>query len=137
MEIKLTEQKCVACEGGMLPLNLIEANVLLRQVPAWVVSADAKSISRTFQCKNFVDAIAFINRIGAVAEEEGHHPDIHLTHFKQVTVELSTHAIDGLSNNDFILAAKIDFLPRPDLGNNTLSKVRPLESDLQNRQILV
>ena len=108
----LTEQKCVACEGGTIPLNTIEATLLLKQVPQWKLSDDGKWISQSYTFKNFVEALAFINHVGALAEEEGHHPDLHLTDFKQVRIELSTHAIDGLSNNDFILAAKIDALPQ-------------------------
>jgi 4a-hydroxytetrahydrobiopterin dehydratase len=108
MEIHLTQQKCVACEGGMPPLNPAEAEVLARQVPEWMIDADAKTISRTFVRKDFADAIAFVDRIGAIAEDEGHHPDIHLTNFRKVRVDLSTHAIGGLSNNDFVVAAKID-----------------------------
>lgn len=112
MDIQLTEQKCVACEGGMPPLNEAEARVLLRQVPDWTLTGDTKMISHTYVCTDFANALAFVDRVGALAEKEGHHPDIHLTDFKKVTIELSTHAIGGLSNNDFILAAKIDALER-------------------------
>jgi 4a-hydroxytetrahydrobiopterin dehydratase len=108
MEIHLTQQKCIACEGDVPPLNHIEAEVLLRQVPGWEITKDSKSISRSYTFKNFKEALAFINRVGALAEEEGHHPDLHLTDYKHVKIDLSTHAIVGLSNNDFILAAKID-----------------------------
>lgn len=108
--MKLTEQKCEACEGGVLPLNLTEASILLKQIPAWEVSADAKSISRSYVFKNFVEAIAFVNEVGGLAESEGHHPDLHLTNYKHLQIVLSTHAISGLSNNDFILAAKINEL---------------------------
>ena len=106
--MKLTEQKCEACEGGVIPLSYTEATILAKQIPDWDVAADAGRISRRYTCKNFKEALAFINRVGELAESEGHHPDIHLTQFKFVTIELSTHAIGGLSNNDFILAAKID-----------------------------
>lgn len=106
--MNLTEQKCVACEGGMPPLSREEAEILLKQIPGWAVSADATSISRRYVCKDFQDALAFIQRVGAIAESEGHHPDMHLTDYKNVQIDLSTHAIGGLSSNDFIVAAKID-----------------------------
>ena len=106
--MKLTAQKCEACEGGVIPLSHKEAAILAEQIPGWLVSDDAKNISRQYQFKNFVEAIAFVNRVGVLAESEGHHPDIHLTNYKHVTIELTTHAIGGLSNNDYILAAKID-----------------------------
>jgi len=108
MQIELTKQKCEACEGGVIPLNRIEADILLKQIPGWEVADDVKSISRQYAFKNFKEALAFVNQVGELAESEGHHPDIHLTDFKKVSIDLSTHAIGGLSNNDFILAAKID-----------------------------
>ena len=106
--MKLIEQKCVACEGGVIPLNHTEASILAKQIPGWLVADDAKKISRKYTFTDFKEALTFINRVGALSESEGHHPDIHLTGFNNVTIELSTHAIGGLSNNDFILAAKID-----------------------------
>ena len=107
---KLTEQKCEACEGGVIPLNKREADVLLKQVPEWEVTTDVKRINRHFIFKNFQEALDFVNKVGELAESEGHHPDIHLTNYKNVTINLTTHAIGGLSNNDFILAAKINEL---------------------------
>ncbi len=103
----LAQKKCVACEGGTVPLNKIEAEVLLKQVKDWTLSDDGKQISKQFKFKNFAEALAFTNKIGAVAEEEGHHPDLTLA-WGKVGVSLTTHAIGGLSENDFILAAKID-----------------------------
>ena len=105
--MNLTEQKCVACEGGVIPFDKEEAEILLRQVPGWEISADAKIISKHYVFTDFKQALAFVNKVGLIAESEGHHPDIHLTDYKNVKVDLSTHAIDGLSQNDFILAAKI------------------------------
>lgn len=105
---KLTEQKCEACEGGVMPLNKKEADILVGQIPGWEVTADASGISRHYTFRNFQEALDFVNKVGRLAEEEGHHPDIHLTDYKRVIIELSTHAINGLSNNDFILAAKIN-----------------------------
>ncbi len=104
----LTEQKCVACEGNVTPYDREEAMVLLRQVPGWEVSEDGKTISKKYIFKDFKEALGFVNKVGLIAESEGHHPDIHMTDYKNVRIDLSTHAIDGLSNNDFIMAAKID-----------------------------
>ncbi len=105
---KLTEQKCVACEGMVIPFTKEEAEILLKQVVGWELSSDAKSIHKKYTFKNFAEALAFVNKVGALAESEGHHPDIHMADYKFVTIELSTHAILGLSQNDFILSAKID-----------------------------
>lgn len=105
--MQLAQKKCVACEGGMPPLNKIEAEVLMKQVNGWTLSADANIISKTFRFKNFASALAFTNVIGEIAEAEGHHPDISLG-WGRVEVALTTHAIKGLSENDFIVAAKID-----------------------------
>lgn len=106
---ELAEKKCVACEGTEAPFNKEEAQALLKQLNAWTLSGDSRWISKEFKFKNFAEALAFVDKIGAIAETEGHHPDIQLSWGKAV-VELTTHAIDGLSENDFILAAKIDRL---------------------------
>lgn len=106
--MKLTEQKCVACEGGVIPFSPREIEILLKQVSGWVLLSDQKTISKKYQLKNFKEALAFVNRVGDIAEIEGHHPDIHLVNFKEVEIHLSTHAINGISQNDFIVAAKID-----------------------------
>lgn len=105
--MSLTEQKCVPCEGGALPLTIPEAQKLLTEIPSWTLASDARSITKSYAFKNFADALAFTNTVGAVAEHEGHHPDIALT-WGKVEITLTTHAINGLSVNDFILAAKID-----------------------------
>jgi 4a-hydroxytetrahydrobiopterin dehydratase len=107
--MELAQKKCVACEGGAVPLNKTEAGVLLKQLNAWTLSGDARWISKEFKFKNFAEALAFTNKVGAIAEEEGHHPDLQLAWGKLV-IELTTHAIKGLSENDFIVAAKIDLL---------------------------
>lgn len=104
---ELAQKKCVACEGMVDPFVRAEAEVLLKQVRDWRLSDDARSISKEFAFKNFAEALSFVDKVGAVAEEEGHHPDIELG-WGRVSVRLSTHAIKGLSENDFILAAKID-----------------------------
>ena len=106
----LAEQKCKACEGGVEKLSLQASAALLAQVPKWELDESGLAIERKWSFKNFVEAIAFINRVGVLAEEEQHHPDLHLTGYRKVKVVLTTHAIGGLSDNDFIVAAKIDSL---------------------------
>ncbi len=106
--MKLSEQKCVACEGNTAPFVREESEVLIKQVPTWVLADDAKSITKKYVFKDFKEALAFINIIGEIAESEGHHPNIHLTNYNNVEITLSTHAAKGLTNNDFIMAAKID-----------------------------
>lgn len=107
----LTSKKCVPCEGGVPILSPDEIEHLQPNVPDWQVGEDGRRIRREWTVKNFLAAIDFFNKVGALAEEEGHHPDLHLTGYRNVTIELSTHAIGGLSENDFILAAKIDQIP--------------------------
>lgn len=103
----LSQKKCVACEGGVPPVQKEEADILMRQLQGWKLADDAKSISKEFTFANFSAALAFTNAVGAIAEAEGHHPDIALS-WGKVGITLTTHAISGLSENDFILAAKID-----------------------------
>jgi 4a-hydroxytetrahydrobiopterin dehydratase len=107
----LTDKKCHPCEGGVPPLSPAEVGEMLKQVPDWRFTADGRRIRREWRVKDFVTALDFFRRIGEIAEAEDHHPDLHLTGYRNVAVELSTHAIGGLSENDFILAAKIDQLP--------------------------
>lgn len=102
----LTQKKCVPCEGGVPPLSCIEAETLLMQVPGWLLAADTKRISREFKFSDFKSALAFTNQVGGIAEAEGHHPDIFLA-YGRVHIDIWTHAVNGLSENDFILAAKI------------------------------
>src|SRR5438105_3542955 len=108
---ELTEKKCRPCEGGVPPLSAGEVAALLKQVPDWRLTADGQRIRREWRVKDFLTALDFFNRIGVIAEAEDHHPDLHLVGYRNVAVELWTHAIGGLSENDFILAAKIDRLP--------------------------
>jgi 4a-hydroxytetrahydrobiopterin dehydratase len=107
--IDLKSKKCVACEGGVPPLSHEEATILHSQIPKWKVSDDSKTISRTYAFKDFVEAIGFVRKVADLAESEGHHPDIQIS-YNKVRLDLTTHAIGGLSENDFILAAKIDNL---------------------------
>lgn len=106
----LTKAKCTPCEGGVSSLSESQAREQLAELEGWELSGDAKSISKTWNKKTFVKSLQFANQIGEVAEEEQHHPDLHLTGYRHLKVELTTHAIGGLSMNDFILAAKIDSL---------------------------
>ena len=103
----LTQKKCIPCEGGMPPLNEGEIEKLLKHVNGWDVE-DGR-LTKQFNFKDFREAMGFVNKIAEVAESEGHHPDI-MIHYSQVNIELWTHAINGLSENDFIIAAKIDEL---------------------------
>ena len=107
--MELAQKKCVACEGFETPFNKAEAEALMHQVKDWKLSDDAKSISKTFAFKDFMGAMNFANSIAAIAEEEGHHPDLTVA-WGKVGVEISTHAIKGLSENDFVMAAKIDLI---------------------------
>jgi len=107
----LTSKKCVPCEGGTPPLAEDKINEFLSQVDsAWVVFEN-KKIKRKLKFKDFVEAMAFVNKVADLAEEEGHHPDIHI-YWNKVNLDLWTHAIGGLSDNDFIIAAKIDKILR-------------------------
>ncbi len=103
----LKKKKCVPCEGGVVPLTVIEIDRLSVEIPEWKVATDEKSIFREFVFDDFAKALSFVDRIGVIAQEEWHHPDIHLA-WGRVGVTFSTHAIKGLSENDFIMAAKVD-----------------------------
>lgn len=103
----LTEKTCVPCRGGIPPLTENEAAVFSREVPDWSLTHSATRIERKFKFNDFVAALAFVNKVGALAEEEGHHPDIAFG-WGYADVELYTHKIKGLHENDFIMAAKID-----------------------------
>jgi 4a-hydroxytetrahydrobiopterin dehydratase len=103
----LTEKTCVPCRGGIPPLTENEAHVFAREVPEWTLTHSATRIERAFRFGDFVAALDFVNKVGALAEEEGHHPDIAFG-WGYATVELYTHKIKGLHENDFIMAAKID-----------------------------
>ena len=108
---ELKAKKCKPCEGGVPEIGIEEATRLLRELPGWELSGSGKKIRREWTAKDFASAMDFFQEVADLAEEEGHHPDLHLTGYRNATVELSTHAIGGLSENDFILAAKINDLP--------------------------
>ncbi|HUC01898.1 MAG TPA: 4a-hydroxytetrahydrobiopterin dehydratase [Candidatus Paceibacterota bacterium] len=103
----LSKGHCVPCEGGMPPLDHEYVQKYSAQVPEWNVSGDEKKLSREFTFKDFVQAMKFVNAVADVAQAEGHHPDIYIF-YNKVRFDLTTHAMGGLSENDFILAAKID-----------------------------
>ena len=107
---ELASKHCVPCRGGVPPLPDAEQERLLRQLkPGWRV-VGGHHLEGEFEFPNFVCALEFTNHVGGIAEEEGHHPDIHLA-WGRVRITIWTHKIDGLTESDFVLAAKIDRLP--------------------------
>ena len=105
--------KCVPCEGGIPSLAEGEARAKhAEHCPAWAL--EFPKLRRSFRFADFRAALRFVNRVGMLAEEEGHHPDFHLTDWNSVELVLWTHAVDGLSDNDFVLATKIDALDAAD-----------------------
>jgi 4a-hydroxytetrahydrobiopterin dehydratase len=115
MEIQTTAElqakKCQPCEGGVPPATLEEAKRQLAKLPGWKLTDDGQRIRKEWAVKDFMTGIHFFNAVAKVAQADDHHPDLHLTGYRNVAIELSTHAIGGLSENDFILAAKIDEVP--------------------------
>jgi 4a-hydroxytetrahydrobiopterin dehydratase len=107
----LTHKKCLPCEGGVPPATLDEAKAQLEKLPGWKLTESGQRIRKDWTVKNFMAGMRFFNEVARLAEEDNHHPDIHLAGYRNVWIELWTHAIGGLSENDFILAAKIDQLP--------------------------
>jgi len=107
---KLSERRCVPCEGGTKPLSTDEAQTLLAKLgDHWRLSADGKQITGKFEFKNYFRTLAFVNAVSYIAINEDHHPDISFS-YKLCSVLFWTHAINGLSENDFICAAKVDAL---------------------------
>lgn len=104
--VDLAKKKCKPCEGGMPPLKADEAVRYLKSVSGWDIEEN-KKIKKEFRFKDFLTAMAFVNRVAALAEAEQHHPAIFIV-YNKVKVTLSTHAVSGLSENDFIMASKID-----------------------------
>jgi 4a-hydroxytetrahydrobiopterin dehydratase len=105
----LTEKTCVPCKGGVPPLKEAEAQGLLEQTPGWALLDQGKRLERSFKFKNFREALDFVDRVGGLAEDEAHHPDITFG-WGYATISLYTHKIKGLHENDFIMAAKINDL---------------------------
>ena len=108
----LSHKRCVPCEGGVPPLDHQTVNKLLRQIPNWELKDDGKVIMRHFQFSNYYMTMAFVNAIAWMAHQEDHHPDLEVS-YNYCKVRYHTHAIDGLSENDFICAAKVDALHKP------------------------
>jgi 4a-hydroxytetrahydrobiopterin dehydratase len=101
--------RCVGCEGGIPALTRDEINEYLPQVKDWQVSQDGKSINKRYTFKGFYKTMAFVNAVAWIANQENHHPDMEVG-YNYCSIKYTTHAIDGLSKNDFICAAKVDAL---------------------------
>lgn len=108
---QLVKKKCLPCEGGVEPCTRDEAMQQLENLDGWKLTHEGERIRKEWKVKNFMAGMEFFQRVAELAEEEGHHPDLHLEGYRNVAIEIWTHAIGGLSENDFILAAKIDNLP--------------------------
>jgi 4a-hydroxytetrahydrobiopterin dehydratase len=104
---ELKTMRCEACEGGVAPMTKEEAMKWQVEIPKWTFTDDAKMIARSWEFKDFSEAFAFLTKVAGIAEAEGHHPNI-WNSWNKVKLELTTHAIGGLSMNDLIVAAKID-----------------------------
>ena len=107
---ELFNKKCVPCEGDVLPLDISEIHKFQKKVDGWDIIKNKKNIyflEKKFNFKNFLDSQKFVNEVGKISEEEGHHPDLSFG-WGYAKISITTHAIEGLSENDFILAAKID-----------------------------
>jgi 4a-hydroxytetrahydrobiopterin dehydratase len=102
----LADKTCVPCKGGVPPLEAETIEFLLGQLDGWDC-VDSRKLSKSYRFADFVAALAFVNRVGAIAEEQGHHPDVYLA-WGKVTLEVWTHKINGLTESDFIFAAKCD-----------------------------
>ena len=110
---QLCAKPCTDCKNSGQPVSPDVVRVQLELLPGWEAADDGRRIYKNWKTKNFSSAMEFLNRVAQLAEKEGHHPDLHLTGYCHVSIVLSTHSIGGLSENDFILAAKIDGLPVP------------------------
>lgn len=108
---QLVAKKCKPCEGGVEACTLPEAADQLAKLSGWYLTHDGQRIRKDWTVKNFMAGMGFFNKVAEVAEDDGHHPDLHIEGYRNVSIELWTHAIGGLSENDFILAAKIDQIP--------------------------
>lgn len=104
--MQLAQQHCRDIPKGNPPLSQARVQSLVKDVPTWRV--EGKRLVRELRLEDFKAALAYANRVGQLAEEEGHHPDLHLTGYRNLRIELTTHSVGGLSDNDFILAARID-----------------------------
>jgi 4a-hydroxytetrahydrobiopterin dehydratase len=107
----LTKKHCTRSEKGGKALSVSQLKKYLAVVPHWVLAADGKRIRRKWVAKDFLIALDFFKRVGRIAQAEDHHPNLHLRGYRNVTIELSTHDLGGLTENGFIVAAKINQLP--------------------------
>lgn len=107
--MSLAEKQCVPCKGGVPPLHGAELENLRKQVDGWEVVKE-HHLHKDYSFPDFLKALDFVNRAGAIAEQQGHHPDLYLT-WGKVGVDIWTHKIDGLTESDFILASKLDRIP--------------------------
>ena len=108
----LKDKKCTPCEGGVIPFDISEIHQYQKKVDGWDISKDTKGIfflNKKLNFNNFIESQKFVNKVAEISENEGHHPDI-LFGWGYAEIKITTHAIEGLSENDFILAAKIDQL---------------------------
>ena len=106
----LTKKQCIPCEGSIPALTVFEEDKYKKEVISWeLLRGNPHKLKKEFFFKNFKEGIGFVNMVADIAEQEGHHPDIHIF-YKKVNIEVYTHAVNGLSESDFILAAKIDKL---------------------------
>ena len=109
----LTKKKCLPCEGGLIPFDISDIHKYQKKVDDWDIIKNNKDIyflEKNFKFDNFKKSQDFVNKVGEISEQEGHHPDINFG-WGYVKIKVTTHAIEGLSENDFILAAKIDQIP--------------------------
>lgn len=107
--MNLAKQHCVPCEGDVKPFTKKKADEYLKMIRDWeLINEKPMKIQRKFAFKNFMEALNFVNKVGRLAESEDHHPDIFIHNYKKVDITLSTHSIGGLSENDFIMASKIN-----------------------------
>ncbi len=107
--MNLTAKKCVPCEGGTKPLDRARVDELLHEIKGWEPDEPRRTLRKRLRFRDFAQTMGFVNRMARLAESEGHHPDFSV-HYNILDVSLSTHAIGGLSENDFVLAAKLDAL---------------------------
>lgn len=133
---KLSEKKCKACKGTEKTLGETEIFNYLNDIDGWALTNEDTLLFRKYTMNNFMDAVAFIQQIASIAETDGHHPDLHLTNYKKLRIELSTHAIGGLSENDFIMAAKINEIPshRQNIIDAIKKKGAEIMSNIPNRE---
>ena len=116
METETTTQKCAACDGGVEKLSHEQVRQRIDTLGGWRLTDDGQRIRKNWKMRNFRAAMALLNQVAELAEAQGHHPDLHLEQYRHVSIAIWTHAIGGLSELDFVLAAEIDQLPAAQAG---------------------